>query len=195
MPGHSSITTTSDTYTSLLPEADPAIAEVAARHVPRARATSENTGREARAQPGEADELVLDDADPLGTIREINSPSAHANGPGRRVRGRAEPLPGGKPQVRAVMLGAPGRIRTCDTRFRRAVLYPLSYEGGALRETWMNTVRDVHPVQARIWDRHEDGPRQGSGWRRGGGGVVGASAQFMIVRGAGCPCCEAPLRP
>ncbi|WP_385624301.1 tyrosine-type recombinase/integrase [Streptomyces sp. P8-A8] len=95
MPGHSSITTTSDTYTSLLPEADPAIAEVAARHVPRARATSENTGREARAQPGEADELVLDDADPLGTIREINSPSAHANGPGRRVRGRAEPLPGG----------------------------------------------------------------------------------------------------
>ena len=29
--------------------------------------------------------------------------------------------------------GAPGRIRTCDTRFRRAVLYPLSYEGG----TWL----------------------------------------------------------
>src|SRR5262245_11638133 len=28
-------------------------------------------------------------------------------------------------------IGAPGRIRTCDTRFRRAVLYPLSYEGGA----------------------------------------------------------------
>ena len=26
--------------------------------------------------------------------------------------------------------GAPGKIRTCDTRFRRAVLYPLSYEGG-----------------------------------------------------------------
>ena len=25
--------------------------------------------------------------------------------------------------------GAPGRIRTCGTRFRRAVLYPLSYEG------------------------------------------------------------------
>ncbi len=26
--------------------------------------------------------------------------------------------------------GALDRIRTCDTRFRRAVLYPLSYEGG-----------------------------------------------------------------
>ena len=24
---------------------------------------------------------------------------------------------------------APGRIRTCDTGFRRAVLYPLSYGG------------------------------------------------------------------
>jgi hypothetical protein len=24
-----------------------------------------------------------------------------------------------------------GQIRTADTRFRRAVLYPLSYEGGA----------------------------------------------------------------
>ena len=35
--------------------------------------------------------------------------------------------------VRAIYLlffrGAPGRIRTADTRFRRAVLYPLSYEG------------------------------------------------------------------
>ena len=26
--------------------------------------------------------------------------------------------------------GAPGRIRTCDTRFRKPLLYPLSYEGG-----------------------------------------------------------------
>jgi hypothetical protein len=31
-------------------------------------------------------------------------------------------------------LCAPGRIRTCDTRFRRAVLYPLSYEG--VRISW-----------------------------------------------------------
>ena len=28
-----------------------------------------------------------------------------------------------------VNVSAPGRIRTCDTGFRRAVLYPLSYEG------------------------------------------------------------------
>ena len=31
--------------------------------------------------------------------------------------------------VSAPGISAPGRIRTCDTGFRRAVLYPLSYEG------------------------------------------------------------------
>lgn len=70
MLGHSSITITSDTYTSLLPEADLAIAEAAARLVPRARTTPENTAPEAESVP--------DGADPLGEIREINSPSAHA---------------------------------------------------------------------------------------------------------------------
>jgi hypothetical protein len=29
-------------------------------------------------------------------------------------------------------LGALGRIRTCDTRFRKPMLYPLSYEGGRM---------------------------------------------------------------
>ncbi|WP_234315508.1 tyrosine-type recombinase/integrase [Streptomyces albus] len=43
MLGHSSITITADTYTSLLPEADLAIAEAAARLVTCARATSANT--------------------------------------------------------------------------------------------------------------------------------------------------------
>jgi hypothetical protein len=31
---------------------------------------------------------------------------------------------------RLVRSGAPGRIRTCDTRFRKPLLYPLSYGGG-----------------------------------------------------------------
>ena len=82
MLGHSSITITADTYTSLLPEADLAIAEAAARLVPRARAASENTASAAKPEPDEAEkpdpESVPDDADPLGDIREINSPSAHA---------------------------------------------------------------------------------------------------------------------
>jgi hypothetical protein len=32
-------------------------------------------------------------------------------------------------EVVADALRAPGRIRTCDTRFRKPMLYPLSYEG------------------------------------------------------------------
>ncbi len=100
MLGHSSITITADTYTSLLPEADLAIAEAAARLVPRARATSENTASEAAEEPDDAEhpgpESVPDDVDPLGEISEINSPSAHSNGPGRGVRGRVRALPGGE---------------------------------------------------------------------------------------------------
>ncbi|WTI14615.1 tyrosine-type recombinase/integrase [Streptomyces sp. NBC_00820] len=59
MLGHSSITITADTYTSLLPEADLAIAEAAARLVPRAQ-------------------RVLDGADPSGEISGSGAPSAHA---------------------------------------------------------------------------------------------------------------------
>lgn len=55
MLGHSSITITADTYTSLLPEADLAIAEAAARLVPRVRATSENTALEADREPDDAE--------------------------------------------------------------------------------------------------------------------------------------------
>ncbi|GHA55447.1 hypothetical protein [Streptomyces purpurascens] len=51
MLGHSSITITADTYTSLLPEADLAIAGAAARLVPRARITSENTAAEGDPEP------------------------------------------------------------------------------------------------------------------------------------------------
>ncbi len=64
------------------PEADLAIAEAAARLVPRARATSENTASEAEVEPDDAEhpgpEPVPDEADPLGETPEINSPSAHA---------------------------------------------------------------------------------------------------------------------
>ena len=50
--------------------------------------------------------------------------------------------------------GAPGRIRTCDTRFRRAVLYPLSYEGG----TWLETSLQpsLQPWSRRASDRVVD---------------------------------------
>ena len=40
-------------------------------------------------------------------------------------------------------VSAPGRIRTCDTGFRRAVLYPLSYEGGDPSEQVLKSPRDA----------------------------------------------------
>ena len=40
--------------------------------------------------------------------------------------------------------GAPGRIRTCDTRFRRAVLYPLSYEGEPGRDRAIQSLTRRH---------------------------------------------------
>ncbi|MEV0277822.1 site-specific integrase [Streptomyces sp. NPDC050610] len=76
MLGHSSITITADTYTSLLPEADLAIAEAAARLVPRARAASENDAPEVEAEAVEVN--VPDDADAGGGIPGPGTPSTHA---------------------------------------------------------------------------------------------------------------------
>jgi hypothetical protein len=41
--------------------------------------------------------------------------------------------------------GALGRIRTCDTRFRKPMLYPLSYEGWPAG-TWSGGLLDSHIV-------------------------------------------------
>ncbi len=57
----------------------------------------------------------------------------------------------------AHVLRAPGRIRTCDTRFRRAVLYPLSYEGQSGGGRWEST-------GCAAWGQH----LWCVGWRRGG---------------------------
>ncbi|MFC5669881.1 tyrosine-type recombinase/integrase [Streptomyces incanus] len=115
MLGHSSITITADTYTSLLPEADLAIAEAAARLVPRARGASERTAPEAEPEPEDADkpgpESMPDDADPLGDIPEINSPSARApltqTAPDKESEADQSASPGEKLQVRAVRRCAP----------------------------------------------------------------------------------------
>ena len=64
---------------------------------------------------------------------------------------------------------APGRNRTCDTRFRKPLLYPLSYEGGGLQETRQET-----PVRAASsLPRHlrscERAVERGSGRLQSGG--------------------------
>src|SRR5207248_7922081 len=76
-----------------------------------------------------------------------------------------------KPAVQrvTVLLGAPGRIRTCDTDFRRVVLYPLSYEGD---------VRNSSRCRARpAWGR-----RSKSGERRHDLlGAPNTDDQFIVI--------------
>lgn len=57
-------------------------------------------------------------------------------------------------------VGAPGRIRTCDTRFRRAVLYPLSYEGGG------GGCADHGHLSCHGGGRSDDSDRGGSSYGR-----------------------------
>ncbi|WP_230992010.1 hypothetical protein [Streptomyces endocoffeicus] len=126
MLGHSSITITPDAYTSLLPEADLAMAETAARLVARALAASEDTASDAESKADGTEksgaEAVSDDADPLGDFREIYPPSAHAPLTQTAPDAESEAEQGAslreKLQVSDLTHGAPGRIRTCDTRFR-----------------------------------------------------------------------------
>ncbi len=65
MLGHSSIAITADTYTSLLPETDRAIAEAAACFVARARATKQATeaAEKANADEGSGAEAMTDSAE------------------------------------------------------------------------------------------------------------------------------------
>ena len=61
---------------------------------------------------------------PLATSRANSMPL-------RRVRGRPRGCERTEnPAVAGLSVGAPGVIRTRDTRFRKPVLYPLSYGGG-----------------------------------------------------------------
>ncbi|MYY10057.1 tyrosine-type recombinase/integrase [Streptomyces sp. SID4919] len=73
MLGHSSVAITADTYTSLFPEADLAIAEAAARLVPRARpATGPETGQDGSEPP------VPNGPDPSAGVPAPDGTSAHA---------------------------------------------------------------------------------------------------------------------
>ena len=48
--------------------------------------------------------------------------------------------------VRPVLPGAPGRIRTCDARFRKPTLYPLSYGSGLGKPTADDPSADLRPT-------------------------------------------------
>jgi hypothetical protein len=49
---------------------------------------------------------------------------------------------------------APGRIRTCDTRFRKPLLYPLSYEGWLRR--WPSV--PMHHTRSGVGHGHHRRP-------------------------------------
>jgi hypothetical protein len=86
-----------------------------------------------------------------GDIRALtklwgHSPVRSASGTSERVE--VEPCPQNVPTRKVtplqmisggaflqVVVGAPGRNRTCDLRFRKPLLYPLSYEGASGHDT------------------------------------------------------------
>ncbi|WP_053658028.1 tyrosine-type recombinase/integrase [Streptomyces sp. MMG1121] len=82
MLGHSSIAITADTYTSLLPEADLAIAEAAARLVPRARRAGDAEKPEAERGAADGGKSGTEEM-PADAERSVGQPgrggaSAHA---------------------------------------------------------------------------------------------------------------------
>ncbi|CAG7638509.1 hypothetical protein SBRY_30235 [Actinacidiphila bryophytorum] len=79
--------------------------------------------------------------------------------------GENSALRGGPGELRAADRCAPGRIRTCDTGFRRAVLYPLSYWGrGAVSQAPDGEQGSGSGV--REWSAGGPGRRGGDGWIR-----------------------------
>ena len=69
-------------------------------------------------------------AKPMGRCRKRAQPMAQKRALRHSYPPRAQQSGSGNVSPTRVMSGAPGAIRTRDTRFRRAVLYPLSYGGG-----------------------------------------------------------------
>ena len=67
---------------------------------------------------------------PMGRCRKRTQPMAQKRALRHSYPPRAQQSGSGNVSPTRVMSGAPGAIRTRDTRFRRAVLYPLSYGGG-----------------------------------------------------------------
>lgn len=67
-------------------------------------------------------------AEPAGTIRALGFVGDSCAQPDWRV-GRARAYPQVRGRFGVIRRCAPGRIRTCDARFRKPTLYPLSYGG------------------------------------------------------------------
>ena len=62
-------------------------------------------------------------------LNRVNSYGLGTVDVGLRTQPRTQKGTNHKKRLYVWKLNTPGRIRTCDSRFRKAVLYPLSYEG------------------------------------------------------------------
>ena len=71
-------------------------------------------------------------------FRDLSQTKCRPNGSLRSVRGylRGSSLRRFVIRRKVFGSGALGKIRTCDTRFRKPVLYPLSYEGLVSQNRW-----------------------------------------------------------
>lgn len=85
-----------------------------------------------------------------GLARQLPRPRTQT-APDEKSEAEQDPSLGEKPQGGVVTPGAPGRIRTCDTRFRRAVLYPLSYGGGHLYKNVSKTAQCAELFLDMFW--------------------------------------------
>ena len=86
-----------------------------------------------RSRFGRADAPVVQRACKKHGRRGVTRRNEGACWPGRRGAARRQKRWSGR-QIGLRLAGAPGRIRTCGTRFRKPMLYPLSYGGGCSPE-------------------------------------------------------------
>ncbi|MEY9834884.1 hypothetical protein ABH941_000095 [Streptacidiphilus sp. EB103A] len=154
MLGHSSITITSDTYTTLLPQVDRSIAEAAARLVPRA-------GKPTSVPPEDA---------PSAPAPAAVAPSAHASltqtAPDEESEAVDQPV--GRPKLQVIQGGVVSRLRDSnprpthyetiglrDARFRlvlcRAVFLIRACADGSAMTPCATSSKGVRPHSGRTW--------------------------------------------
>jgi len=127
--GHSWLSITADTYTSLLPGVAHAAAESVADLVAAAAPRSVERALKRARGGGVSSSLAPGPPDPPG-----EPPRASAR---RKAAGQS------------MVVGAPGRDRTCDPRIRSPLLCPLSY-GGPAPVPGASCSKGIGPVGPRV---------------------------------------------
>jgi hypothetical protein len=119
------------------------------------RLTSAASSEDRQSRPGRPAMGAVDQAEQSKIHCTHFAELATNHGSGRHVAAQRCRLTGAdtgcSAGISADLWGAPGRIRTCDTRFRKPLLYPLSYEGASHKGTCQRlspAVRDAQRLSA-----------------------------------------------